>query len=367
MISESVAEKKAELIKVGAINIAKGFALPHYPSRSSAGPGAGKRALVFCFHGTRVKLSIVRDGSSIFTLLKRKDSDQESNKGQPENEPYSPRCLTGEPYMILKNDDIFIDRVSLEPTIMHAPRQAFINITSNCIYNCSFCVSPSLDKDKKECSIERWIELILAQANNPGLEAVAITSGVLESPHKTVLDMVKIIKGVREELPEIPIGVEPYITSNDDIDLLHKAGANELKINLETPNPNIFDKVCPGMEYDGIKAALEYGALVFGRNKVCSNLIIGLGETDAQLEAAIEYLAKLGIVATLRAVRINDINGPQLEAALGFTPKPVEPERLLALARKQKVILERYQLSTELFQTMCHRCKSCDIVPQQDV
>jgi biotin synthase-related radical SAM superfamily protein len=359
MLPVEIAEKKAELLKYGTINIPKELTLPFYPSLSTAGPGAGRRAMVFGFFGTRVKLGVVRDGSAIYSLARAEQIPQDSGMNRS--------CIEGKPFVILKNGKPFLADVRIEPTLMHAPCQAFINITSKCIYNCSFCTTPELEAERKECTVERWIELILAHAENSSLQAVAITSGVAESPHKTILDMVTVIKGVRDRLPEIPIGVEPYITSQEDIDLLYQAGANEIKINLEAATPELFDKVCPGMDYPGLFTALQYAVKVFGRNKVTSNIIIGLGETDSEILKTVEDLAKEGIVATLRAVRINDRNKLKLTAALGHLPAPVTPERMIELAKKQKMILDKYSLTTQEFETMCHKCKSCDIVPHQDV
>ena len=363
MLPTEIAAKKAELINHGKINIPKGFALPYYPSRSTAGPGAGGAGLVFGFSGTRVKLTIVRDGSALFSLARKSAIDE---KPDTDNDPIR-RCIEGKAYTILKNDEIFLDDVSLEPTLMHAPGQAFINITSKCIYDCSFCVSPDLNKGQKECTVDRWTELILVHANNPSLESVAITSGIPVSPHDTVMDMVKIIKAVHERMPDITIGVEPYLTSKEDIDLLFEAGATELKLNLETPNCEIFEKICPGLDYTAIDQALKYAVTVFGRNKVCSNLIIGLGETDDEVLAAVDRLANAGVVATLRAVRVNDINREKIQRSLGYIPESVPIHRMLELAKKQKEILDNHGLTTVEFNSMCHRCKCCDIVPQQDV
>jgi biotin synthase-related radical SAM superfamily protein len=365
MVSPEITTKKAELINYGKLNIPKEITLPFYPSISTAGPGAGARAMVFSFSGTRVKLRIVRDGSAIYSL-KRRPGDI-VKKESIEKSDINRACIEGKTYAILKNGELFLDEVSIEPTIMHAPCQAFINITSECIYDCAFCVTPTLDTDRKKCTVERWIELILAHANNSNLKAVAITSGVAESPHNTVEDMVRVITAVRERLPELPIGVEPYVTLKTDIEALYDAGATEIKINLEAPTEELFNKVCPSMDYSGIFEALKHSVSVFGKSKVCSNLIIGLGETDDELLAAVERLAVIGVVATLRALRLNELNTPKLTAALGYTPEPVSVERLLSLAEKHRQILDKHQLFTQEFNTMCHQCKSCDIVPQKDI
>ncbi len=374
MLPTEIVAKKAELINHGKIHIPRQITLPFYPSRSTAGPGAGKRAMVFGFHGTRVKLALVPENESIFTLVKRINDAKRTTETTGnqhlagENNIKQDRpCILGNNYMIFKNNEPFLEEVSLEPTLMHAPNQAFINITTDCIYNCSFCVTPDLEKGVKGCSVERWIELILAHSKNSNLESVSVTSGVAESPHKTVLEMGKIIKAVRDKLPEIPIGVEPYLNANEDVDLLFTAGANEIKLNLETPKQEIFDKICPGMDYSGIHSALKYAVQIFGKNKVCSNLIIGMGETDDEILQKVEELAKIGVVATLRALRVNELNIPKLIKTLGFEPEPVSVERLLSLAERQKQILDKYNLTTCEFKTMCHRCKSCDIVPQQDI
>ena len=64
------------------------------------------------------------------------------------------------------------------------------------------------------------------------------------------------------------------------IDRLKEAGADEIKLNLETFDPEIFKKVCGELDLDWIMEALEHAVEVFGRGKVTSNIIIGMGESD---------------------------------------------------------------------------------------
>ena len=87
MLSDEVVAKKAELINYGKIYIPKGVALPFYPSRSTAGPGAGKPGLVLGFNGTRVKLHIVRDDAVIFKLVRKHPASQ-----MPKNSPHRRLC-----------------------------------------------------------------------------------------------------------------------------------------------------------------------------------------------------------------------------------------------------------------------------------
>jgi biotin synthase-related radical SAM superfamily protein len=196
---------------------------------------------------------------------------------------------------------------------------------------------------------------------------VAITSGIIDSPEETLDQIIEVVKKVRENLVDVEIGVEPYVLVHDDIDRLHEAGATEIKINIETFDREIFERICPDLKYDQIIEMLKYSVSVFGRGKVTTNIIIGLGETDENVLAGIEYFAKLGIVPVIRVLRINDNNYSQIVNALAHDIQKVSPERMIKLANGQKNALEKHGLSTETFETMCHACGCCDIVPFMDV
>ncbi len=165
-VSAETARRKAELLVGGAVRIPKDFRLPFLPSRSTAGPGAGSTSVVFSFEGTRAKKAISRDEGE-FELVQRDDG-----------------------LSILRRGEVFIDRVELIPTLMHAPYQAFVNIDSRCIYDCKFCNSPRLDPAAtKNLSDDKIIQMIMEASKREGFESVAFTSGVSESPSMTVKRM----------------------------------------------------------------------------------------------------------------------------------------------------------------------------------
>lgn len=342
-VSAETARRKAELLAGGAVKIPKDFRFPFPPSRSTAGPGAGSTSIVFSFEGTRAKKAVSREAGE-FELAQEKDH-----------------------LSLLRRGEVFIERVDLIPTLMHAPFQAFVNIDSRCIYDCKFCNSPRLDPAAtKNLSDEKIIEMIVEASKDEGFESVAFTSGVSESPSLTVKRMAGLVSRTRELLPKAPIGVEPYATRPDQIDMLRNAGADEIKINIETFDRDIFDKVCGKMDYDHILHAINHSGEVFPKNAVCSNIIFGLGETDENVLHGTKVLANMGAVATLRALRRDEHNMAELEKALGRV-EPVTADRMLSLATEQKKILKSYGLSPLKFKTMCHACLSCDIVPFWDV
>lgn len=342
-VSPGTARSKAELLAGGHVRLPDGFRLPFPASRSTAGPGAGRASAVFSFGGTRAKKAVSREPSE-FELV-----------------------AEGGRLRITRDGDEFIEEVELVPTMMHAPYQAFVNIESDCVYDCKFCNSPRLPRDAtKDLTDDRIVDMVLDASKKEGFRSVAFTSAVAESPSMTVRRMAGLVRRVREHLPDAPIGVEPYTTRPDEVDMLKDAGADEIKLNIETFDRDIFEKVCGDMDLDNILHAVNHAGEVFGRNKVCSNIIFGLGETDDNVLEGVKVLANMGAVATLRALRMDEANMAALEESLGAL-EPVGPDRMLNLAAEEKTILIRHGLTTLTFETMCHACLSCDIVPFWDV
>ena len=130
---------------------------------------------------------------------------------------------------------------------------------------------------------------------------------------------------------------------------------------MECLDPAVFKIVCPGVSLDKIKAALDDAVQHFGRNKVFSNVIIGLGESDKALREGIEELAEIGVMPTLRAVYPHPLRKDEI-----YMVRP-SAERLLSLARYTRRVLDKYDLHGDQTETMCYRCTGCDLVPHRDL
>jgi len=337
------ANRKALLISCGKILVPRGIRLPVLMSRSTAGPGAGGHSLFFRIGGSLIRLEVVRDGEAPLSLEERDEG-----------------------YMILSGRKVVADDVQFVQAGMHAPSQAFINVHDECRYHCAFCTLHG-SKGVKGPSISRWGELISDALRNGRADAVAVTTGIKGSAGASTRAIAKLVRGIRKNFPSVPIGVEPYTTSPKDLALLKRVGADELKLNIQCATQALLKKVCPGFDWGGIWKALESGVELFGRGRVCSNLILGLGETDAEVKKAVEMLALLGVAVNLRPLRLNAINKPALKKALGREPRTVPPARLLRLALAQKQSFQKYGIDPSVFRTMCHRCTACDLEPMRDI
>ncbi|MCX6650905.1 MAG: radical SAM protein [Methanomassiliicoccales archaeon] len=339
----SAVRNKAILICGGTVKVSPDFRPPFRLSRSTAGPGAGSASIVLAFDGLRVKKSISRIEGE-FELV-----------GGPDG------------YSLLRDGRPFIDNLELKPVLYHSPEQAFFNLGQECIFDCVFCTSRKLSKDvTKSLELDQVVDMVLEAERKGEMKGVAFTSAVVGSIQQTIDRFIYVIRKVRQALPDVPIGVEPYVSTFEDIDRLHEAGANEIKINVESFDSMIIAIACPKLELEKQLEFLEYAVQVFGRGKVTSNIIIGLGETDRNVLEGVHALANLGVVPSIRALKVNPTNRLALEKALGKLD-PVTPERLIHLNQEAKLILLGHGLTTRTYQTMCHECGCCDIVPFKDL
>ena len=335
--------KKAILTLGGAVLLPEGYELPTRISHSTAGPGAGFGSFAFRFGRFRVKKSVSYETGEFELHVRDDGSLYLTRQGEP-----------------------FLDEITIEPIVRHSPEQAFFNLDPRCMFHCVYCNSPNLDMSQdKHLSTEKIMAMLDESMATQTVKAISFTSGVVGSIDRTVDRFVEVVSAAHAKYPDIPIGVEPYVSTREHVQRLKDAGASEIKVNLEAARKDIFEKVCPDLDYDSVLNILPVCVEVFGKGKVISNIIYGLGETDEDLERIMEELCSMGVIPGLRALRSNGMNGSALEKAIGEIV-PVTPERVLKLARMQKSIMAEHGLSCTS-QTMCFGCGCCDLVPFKDL
>ena len=315
---------KARLLAVGQARLT-GEPADQYIARSAAGPGAGRSGAVFFSRGDqRVKLAI--NPASTIEIMHRGNG----------------------------NADLFFEgqRISgnlLEPGF-HCPDQAFITVTGSCIFSCRYCSVPHIGGKRKTLEeIEKMVESVRDRVH-----AISITSGVrtsIEEEEAYVLDVVRHLTTYN-----LPIGVSIYPTAMTP-DRLRELGVTEVKFNLEAATPDRFSRMCPGLDYGLLWQVLDRSVQLFGKNRVFSNVIVGLGETDAELETCIRKLTSHGVIPVLRP--LNPVAG------LAGTPRP-SAERLKKVFAVHKKALATAGLDPRLAVSMCTNCAGCDLVPGRD-
>ena len=325
------AEIKAELLSLGKVDVDPSL-LPR-PSRSTAGPGTGLRSIFFKSGGHRVRLEINADSP-----LKMIDHNGD---------------------VVILKDNKELVRGKIDPVVAHCPEQTYITISEQCMYDCKFCSVPKFQGKIK--TLEEVLAIIERVKNDGKLTTIAFTSGVATTPEHEIDRVVEYVKAVKKY--HVPIGVAVYPTK-DSSQRLRDAGVTEVKYNVETMDKEIFERVCSGRKghsLDFILTSLRDAVMVFGKNRVSSNIIIGLGETDECVRKGVEYLAKMGVIAVLRPITISPYRKGEISAT-----RP-SAERLLRLTRMTHEVLYTYGLDVTVSQTMCLLCTGCDLTPIRDV
>lgn len=322
-------EIKAKLLSIGSVDMDP--AILDWVTIATAGPGAGNLAFYFNSGGHRVRLAI---------------------------KPTSPLTAEMEKgVLIIREGANEVVRGSIEEELIHCPDQAFITMCEKCIFDCKFCPVPKLEGRVK--SIDEMLATVEKAYQSGKLNAISITSGVEESAEKEVDRAEELIRKLRE-IYALPIGVSVYPTK-DSTRRLKDAGANELKYNVETMDRDIYKEVCAEQNIDSVLDALKEGVEIFGKNKVCSNFIIGLGESDESAKRGIDELVSMNVIPILRSA-----NSHPLREGEVFIERP-SAERLLMLNRYLKNKLDEQGLRADRFQTMCLPCAGCDINPHVDL
>ncbi|MDD4652380.1 MAG: radical SAM protein [Methanothrix sp.] len=277
-----------------------------------AGPGAGIESFFFKFGDHRVRLAankkspikVIGSGSDI-TLIK---------DGKP--------IVSGR----------------LEAALSHCPEQAYLTISGRCVYDCKFCPVPSLAGEVK--GQEEIFQIVQESWKTGHLRAISLTSGVESSVEDEAKRAVSIVSALRARY-DVPIGVSIYPTKTSSADL-KQAGATEIKYNVETMDPKIFAKVCQNLSLEHVLKSLEKAVPIFGKNRVSSNFIQGLGESDECVLAGVATLTEMGVIPILRPISPHPLRRRDIDVE-----RP-SADRLLRLSRETKKILEAHDLRPDL-------------------
>lgn len=315
---------KARLLATGFARLS-GEPAGEYIASSAAGPGAGGEGSIFFATGRhRVRLSLAESG----------EIEVVHHGGGVADLFYGTGQLSGR----------------LEQPGLHCPKQAYITITGSCIFHCRYCNVPHLQGQRK--SIAEIVQLVDSVEDR--ITGISLTSGVqstVEEEEEYVLDVVRALLAFN-----LPIGVSIYPTELTP-EKLHDLGVSEVKFNIEAATSSIFAAVCPDLDYDLIWDVLERSVVLFGRNRVFSNVIIGLGETDAEMKQCIRRLTRSGVIPVLRP----------LNPTAGFCGHDRPPaSRLAHFLTVHEQALADEGLDTSVACTMCTSCTGCDLVPWRD-
>jgi radical SAM protein (TIGR04043 family) len=132
-----------------------------------------------------------------------------------------------------------------------------------------------------------------------GIRQMVMTTGTTAGPDRGARYLVRCVKAVLQAVPGLPIQVqiEPPRELSVLTDL-HQAGATAIGIHVESLDDEVRRRWMPGKgsvpmaEYE---AAWDEAVRVFGRNRVSTYLLVGLGEDPDELVTGASRLIKRGV------------------------------------------------------------------------
>jgi len=150
--------------------------------------------------------------------------------------------------------------------------------------------------------------------------------------YPTVLeDILNLVSGIRLRVA-VPISVSCQPLRPKEMREILDAGVDRIGIPLDAATEELFNKVKGPMAggpylWKEQRETLKEAVQVFGRGRVSTHLIVGLGETEEEMVETIQWCVNLGIYPGLFAFT------PVFGTALENQPQPsINPYRRLQLA-----------------------------------
>ena len=142
-------------------------------------------------------------------------------------------------------------------------------------------------------------EVAQAAVRLDGIKQMVMTTGTTAGSDRGARNLVRCVRAVLEAVPGLPIHVQ--IEPPGDLAILsdlHKAGTTAIGIHVESLDDEVRRRWMPGkgsVPMADYEAAWDEAVRVFGRNRVSTYLLVGLGEDPDELIAGAGRLIERGV------------------------------------------------------------------------
>ncbi len=226
---------------------------------------------------------------------------------------------------------------------------------------CRFCaIEASLEAGAttRVKTPEQIADVTAAAVRLDGVRQLVMTTGTAATPDRGARHLARCAAAVRAVLPDLPIQVqcEPPedLAALED---LHVAGATAIGIHVESLDDAVRQRWMPGKATVPLAdywAAWRAAVRVFGRNRVSTYLLVGLGEDPDELVAGAAHLAAAGVYPFV--VPFRPLAGT-LAAADGAAPP--DPALLADVTRRVADVLRAEGMRGADQEAGCAACGAC--------
>ncbi len=266
---------------------------------------------------------------------------------------YSPEYTT--------SDGIAMKKIAL----VHGIDCLSSTIYQKCVYQgcgegCKFCgIELSLENDTtiEEKNHTQMSEVIAAAKKEGRCNHMTLTSGTDETIDKGANRYIELLKGVKNNYPNLPLHVQ--IEPLEDlsyINELKEAGADTIGIHLEVLDQKLREIITPGkfrIPYDLYVKNWKQALDVFGKNQVSSYILTGFGENPEDFISGVESVISLGVVPYITPAR--SIPGSKEEST-------TNPNVMVEIYSKAAKLMKEYGVNPLKSKAGCVRCGGCSSI-----
>ena len=266
-------------------------------------------------------------------------------------------------YNLTTSDGIEMNKIAL----VHGVDCLASTIYQKCIYwacgeACEFCgieLSLTYNTTIAEKNYIQMSEVISAAKKEGRCSHMTLTSGTEESIDKGANRYIELLKGVKQNHPDLPLHIQ--IEALEDvryIDKLKEAGADTIGIHIEVLDEKIRKEITPGkahLSYDLYKKNWKHAVKVFGDNQVSTYVLTGFGESRNEFVDAVENIISLGVIPYITPVR--SIPGKKDLPATDY-------EKLLDIYLRTGILMKQYGVNPLKNKAGCVRCGGCSAIKE---
>lgn len=167
---------------------------------------------------------------------------------------------------------------------------------------CRFCTIEESLRSSATVQVKQpaaLAEVARAAVELDGIRQMVMTTGTSNGRDRGAKHLAKCVTAVREAVPGLPIQVqiEPPLDLSW-LSHLYTAGADAVGIHIEALDAGVRARWTPGkatVPLERYEEAWGEAVRVFGRNRVSTYLLVGLGEDPDELVAGAERLIAMGV------------------------------------------------------------------------
>jgi radical SAM protein (TIGR04043 family) len=292
--------------------------------------------------------------------------------------PYTLRLTDHGPMLLRGADDVGPVRIPRRPRIYDMQtadgvpywKIALLHLDSiastvvqKCIYwdtpdQCGFC-GIELTRGEQTIPVKtpaQLAEVCTAARDLDGAVDVTLTTGSINRRDRGALYISRCAAAIKERSGGMPVQVQ--FEPPDDLavlDEVHRAGVDAVGIHIETFDPEVLARVAPGKAQCGVEGYFrtwERAVEVFGRGRVTTYVILGMGERRELIEQGCRRAIEMGVYPFVVPLR------PVPGTLMADVPPP-DPDYVASVYRAVSALLAEHGLDHLEAAAGCARCQAC--------